>query len=144
MPVSVYSPAYFTNDGDEGKWGLYIYNSGMGTAYIKNLDVFVDKKPVPKHKDGSFHSATQELKLNPMCFLTGLYLPNNSIPVEQEGHLITAKKNFERTGLKYKQCAGDRLKLKIIKKRLDFKLKIESIYGDEFIYQFSNNTQTKI
>ena len=135
--------SYFSNNSKEKKWGVYILNNGLGTGFVKELTVLVDGIEVPDHEWGKFYSAISALKLNPLCFLLGGPRKNDSFAVGEEIFLIEAQP--ENTALVPKSCATDRLLLMVYQKeRLNYKLEIESIYGDRFDYIYSNNTQTKI
>ncbi len=134
--------SYFSNNGKEDQWGVYITNNGMGTAFVKSLDVYVDGKIVPNHKYGKFYSAVLKLNLNPGCFMMGGPRPNDSFQVGDEQFLIEAK---EYTTITPKSCPLNRLQLMEYQKtRLDYKLRIESIYGDLFEYHYAKNIQVGI
>ena len=91
---------------------------------------------------GKFFSALVALKLDPTCFKVGGPRKNDSFKVGDEQFLIEASEDGTSTPA---SCPGDRLLLmKYQKDRLDFKLKIESIYGDEFEYRYVKNEQVKI
>jgi hypothetical protein len=49
--------SYFSNHGNDGQWGVYILNNGMGTGFIKQFDVLVDDQVVAEHPLGKFYSA---------------------------------------------------------------------------------------
>lgn len=132
--------AYFSNDGRENKWGVYIINNGMGTAFVKDISVTVDGKPVNAVNNNIFHGATSALGLNANCFVIGGPRPNDSFQVGEEIFLIEARDQNP-------DCAADRLRLKWATEaphRLDFVLNIQSIYGDEFRYVFSLNKQNSL
>ena len=131
--------SYFSNNGNDNKWGIYAVNNGMGTGFVESLEVFVDSKPMPDHMYGKFFSAITALKLNPMCFLIGGPRPNDSFQVGSEERLIEANPVVS------KECALDKLALQAGSAgRLDYELVVKSIYGDRFKYRFSTNTQTEI
>jgi len=97
---------------------------------------------VPDHKYGKFYSAVLKLNLNPMCFIIGGPRPNDSFQIGHEQFLIEARKD---TLITPKSCPLNRLQLmEYQKKRLDYKLKIESIYGDLFEYHYLKNIQVGI
>ena len=136
--------SYFSTNGKEKQWGIYILNNGLGTGFVKELTVLVDDVEVPNHKWGRFYSAINSLELNPLCFFVGGPRENDSFKVGEEIFLIEAQP--ENTALVPKSCAQDRLLLMKYQQeeRLNYKLEVESIYGDKFEYTYSNNTQTKI
>lgn len=134
--------SYFTINGKEDKWGIYVINNGMGTAFVSDLTVLVDGVPVADHEWGKFYSAVISLKLNPLCFIYGGPRPNDSFPVGKEQILIEGNKD---NPIAPKTCPIDYLRLQEYQKeRLDYQLKIKSIYGDTFEYQFSKNEQVDI
>ena len=131
--------SYFSNHGNDGQWGVYILNNGMGTGFIKQLVVFVDGRVVAEHPLGQFYSALNELKLNPSCFLVAAPRKGDSFQINNQEILIESNPNTDAN------CTPDKLLLmKYQKERLDFKLVVESIYGVEFEYRYSTNTQNKI
>ncbi len=36
--------SYFSIDGKQKLWGVYVINNGMGTGFVEELNVFVDGK----------------------------------------------------------------------------------------------------
>lgn len=135
--------SYFSNSSKEKQWGIYIINNGMGTGFVNELNVFVDGVEVPDHEWGKFYSAISYLKLNPLCFLFGGPRKNDSFKVGEEVFLIEAQP--EDVPLVPKSCFNDRvLLIEYQKERLNYILEVKSIYGDEFKYMYSNNTQIKI
>ncbi|EEZ39133.1 hypothetical protein [Photobacterium damselae] len=131
--------SYFSNHGPEGKWGIYIINNGMGTAFVKSLDIKVNGKSVSDHEFGKFYQAVVDLDLNPMCFIMGAPRPNDSFQVGEEVSLIESNEKAKQS------CARDYLLLREYQKnKLDYELVIESIYGDTFTYKYSKNQQVKI
>lgn len=126
--------SYFSNNGKEDQWGIYIFNNGMGTGFVKKLTVLVDGKDVPDHEFGKFYSAAKVLGLNVFCFLYGGPRENDSFQVGEEIFLIEAQPKNQP--LVPKSCAKDRLLLKKYQReRLNYILHVESIYGDEFKYR---------
>lgn len=134
--------SYFTINGKEHKWGIYVINNGMGTAFVSNLTVLVDGVPVSDHKHGKFYSAVIALKLNPLCFIFGAPRPNDSFQIGNEQLLIEGNIDNPMTP---KTCPIDYLKLEEYQQngRLDYRLKVRSIYDDSFEYQYSKNQQVK-
>ena len=131
--------SYFSNNGAHNKWGIYILNNGMGTGFVKKLDVYVDGQLVGNHKFGKFYSAIVSLNLNPTCFLIAGPRVGDSFQVGTEELLIES--NPETEG----NCSRDKLLLlEYQEDRLDYRLNIESIYGVEYEYVYSTNTQTKM
>ncbi|WBV21142.1 hypothetical protein [Pantoea piersonii] len=129
--------SYFSNDGRTNKWGVYIVNNGMGTAFVKDIFVRVNGRSVDAIGGNIFLGAVQALGLNPECFVIGGPRPNDSFKVGEEIFLIEARGTSN-------QCAGDNLRLREASQtphQLDFILDIESIYGDEFRYSYSKNKQ---
>ena len=132
--------SYFASDTKLEKYGIYIINNGMGTAFVKELKVFVDGHEVPDHTWGKFFSAAMLLELNPLCFVIGGPRPNDSFGVGNLQYLIEGK--FDPVVLPYEECHNDRQALQEAQKnRLDYKMIIESIYGDTFEYHYRSNTQ---
>ncbi|WFQ78176.1 hypothetical protein PXH59_00590 (plasmid) [Xenorhabdus sp. SF857] len=134
--------AYFTHNGknDREKWGIYVINNGMGTAFVTSITVTVDGKPVNAVDNNIFVGAAQALGLDPNCFLIGGPRPNDSFKVGEEILLI-------ETGDSDKSCAIERLRFQLASQppqRLDFVLDIESIYGDKFRYTLSQNRQIRL
>ncbi|EGQ7760021.1 hypothetical protein IO707_004464, partial [Vibrio vulnificus] len=128
--------SYFSNHSNDGQWGVYILNNGMGTGFIKQLVVFVDGRVVAEHPLGQFYSAINELKLNPSCFLVAAPRKGDSFQTNNQEILIESNPNTDAN------CTQDKLLLmKYQKERFDFKLVVESIYGVEFEYRYSTNTQ---
>lgn len=131
--------SYFASDAREQKFGIYIFNNGLGAAFVKSLTVFVDGKEVPDHKWGKFFSAAVKLDLNPMCFLFGGPRPHDSFSVGKSIYLIEAQPNPPIN------CSGDQLMLMQYQEtRLNYKLVMESIYGDEFEYTYWGNNQKRL
>lgn len=133
--------SYFSSNEKEDKWGIYLINNGMGAAFVSELTVLVDGVEVPDHEWGRFFSALRVLDLNILCFTAGGPRKNDSFQVGEEQFLIEASKE---TPLTPRTCPAERLRLMEYQKdRLDYTLKIESIYGDEFVYRYSKNEQVK-
>ncbi|WP_444905432.1 hypothetical protein ACJJIQ_09610 [Microbulbifer sp. ANSA003] len=134
--------SYFSNNSKEGQWGIYLVNNGMGTGFVSDLIVLVDGVEVPENERGKFFSALIALNLNPLCFMVGAPRPNDSIQVGDEKFIVEATEE----GLLIPQsCPRERLRLmEYQRNRLDYILKIKSIYGDEFMYQYSKNEQVRI
>ena len=127
--------SYFSN---EGEWGISIINNGMGTAFVKSLDIKVNGESVSDHEFGKFYQAVVTLDLNPMCFITGDPRPNDSFQVGKEVFLIKSNEKAP------KSCNLDKFLLwEYQKNKLDYELVIESIYGDTFTYKYSKNRQVK-
>lgn len=128
--------AYFKIDGRTDQWGIYVFNNGMGPAYIESLDVFANGKPMPEGDRGKFGSTLLSLGLNPFCFTVGGPRPNDSLIVGEEIALIEASKNAPAACSlalnSLSRVAGD---------NIDFTLVIKSIYGDRFEYKFKENIQ---
>nr|WP_205600823.1 hypothetical protein [Halomonas socia] len=134
--------SYFSSSAKEEQWGIYLINNGMGTAFVSELTVLVDGVEVPDHQWGKFFSALRVLNLNILCFTAGGPRKNDSFQVGEEILLIEAS---EETSPTPGTCPAERLRLMEYQEdRLDYILKIESIYGDEFEYRYSKNEQVKI
>ncbi|MGL6260807.1 hypothetical protein [Vibrio sp. WXL210] len=130
--------SYFSNHMNDGQWGVYILNNGMGTGFVKQLEVLVDGRVVPEHPLGQFYSALSELNLNPSCFIIAAPRSGDSFQINKQEILIES--NPQRSN----DCNTDNLLLmQYQKSRLDYKLIVESLYGVEFEYQYSTNSQRK-
>lgn len=133
--------SYFSNCSDDCKnsdWGIYLINNGMGTAFVNDLEVFIDGRPMPNHEYGKFYEAIIALKLNPLCFLVGNPRPNDSFQVGSEKFLIKFREDSPSVCLVQKV-----LFRKYQKDRLNYRLTIESIYDDKFVYNYSENKQVR-
>lgn len=132
--------SYFSIDGKQKLWGVYVINNGMGTGFVEELNVFVDGKKVQDHEWGPFFSALIALELNPNCFRVAHLRKNDSLQVGVEFPLIEANQPHETP----MSCLSDRLLLvEYMKERLDYHLKIESLYGIEFEYRYMKNEQVR-
>lgn len=131
--------AYFKLDGKTDQNGLYIFNNGLGPAYVESLEVTVDGEPVTDISYGRFGGAVQSMRLGTDCLTIGGPRPNDSLKLGEEIGLIEISKNAPST------CALTKLLLGAkIQQHLDFTLIVKSIYGDRFQYKFKNNIQTAL
>ncbi|MDH1071594.1 hypothetical protein N5C93_01985 [Pseudomonas nitroreducens] len=128
--------AYFKTDARTDQWGIYVFNNGMGPAYIESLDVLVDGKPMPEGNTGKFGSSLLPLGLDPSCFTVGGPRPNDSLIVGEEIALIEASKSAPAACSPYLNML-----LAAARDKIDFTLVIKSIYGDRFEYKFKENIQ---
>ncbi|QGT83979.1 hypothetical protein [Pseudomonas coronafaciens] len=131
--------AYFKVDGKTDQNGLYIFNNGLGPAYVESIEVTVDGRPVTDASYGRFGGAVDSMRLGTDCLTIGGPRPNDSLKLGEEVGLIEISKNAPSA------CAITKLLLGVkIQKHLDFNLIIKSIYGDRFRYNFKNNIQTAL
>lgn len=128
--------AYFKVDGE--KWGLFVFNNGLGPAYIEDVKITVTSA------DGStvvwagkdFMQATAHMGLSAKCLAIGGPRKNDSLQLQEEIGLIYLPREVPPS------CAVNTLLLKgAIESRLDFTLVVKSIYGKRFSYNFKNNEQ---
>lgn len=131
--------AYFKVDGE--KWGLFVFNNGLGPAYIEEVKISVTGA------DGStivwagndFMKATAHMGLNVKCLAIGGPRKNDSLQLQEETGLIYLPKEVPAS------CAINTLLLKgAVASRLDFTLTVKSIYGKKFSYSFKNNEQVAL
>lgn len=131
--------AYFKLDGKTDQNGLYVFNNGLGPAYVESLEVTVAGKPVTDNEYGRFGGAVQSMRLGTDCLTIGGPRPNDSLKLGEEIGLIEISKNAPS------ECALTKLLLGAkIQQHLDFTLIVKSIYGDRFRYNFKNNIQTAL
>ena len=71
--------AYFSNEEQRDRFGIYLINNGLGPAYLTEFQVYLDNKPVPVAVSGArallleqlgatmgdFGSLLDQLNLNP-------------------------------------------------------------------------------
>lgn len=126
--------AYFSSDRNKKLWGIYVVNNGMGPAFVTDIAVTVDGKPVKAVDNNIFIGAVQALGLKTDCFAVGGPRPGDSFKTGEETPLIEARGTDE-------DCASARLALMVASRRLDFTLDTESIYGDKFRYRYEQNVQ---
>ncbi len=131
--------AYFKLDGRTDQNGLYVFNNGLGPAYIESLEVTVAGSPVTGNSYGQFGDAVQSMRINTDCLAIGGPRPNDSLKLGEEIGLIEISKNASSA------CAITKLLLGAkIQQQLDFTLIVKSIYGDRFQYNFKKNIQTEL
>ena len=131
--------AYFKLDGKTDQNGLYVFNNGLGPAYVESLEVTVAGKPVMENSYGQFGGAVQSMRLETDCLTIGGPRANDSLKLGEEIGLVEISKNAPSA------CALTKLLLGAkIQQHLDFTLIVKSIYGDRFQYNFKNNIQTAL
>lgn len=129
--------AYFSSDGRKNQWGIYLINNGMGPAFVSGITATVDGKPVQTINNNIFLGVVRALGLRDSCFVISGPRPNDSFKTGEEIFLIEARDATP-------ECAADRLQLMLSSMsphRLNFTLETESIYGDRFRYDYSQNRQ---
>lgn len=131
--------AYFKLDGKTDQNGVYIFNNGLGPAYVESLKVVVDGEPVTEAMYGSFVGALNSMRLGTDCFTVGGPRPNDSLKLGEEIGLIELSKNAPDSCALVKLLLGEK-----VRRHLDFTLIVKSIYGDRFQYNFQSNTQVAL
>lgn len=132
--------AYFQSNDSLGVTGLYIVNNGMGPGYVEGIEVYVDGKFIARSSRDQvwlFSSALEPLGISSIaCIEVAGPRPNDSLKVGEEIQLIAVGKGS------VSECLLARLELLNVDwSRFDFNLVLKSIYGDRFIYKFSENEQ---
>ncbi|WP_088744110.1 hypothetical protein [Cobetia sp. QF-1] len=128
--------AYFKHDSKIDKHGIYIFNNGLGPAFIKSFEVTLAGKKLKKSVYGELYSAAIKLNLDPTCFAYGSPRKGDSLALNKEETLMEVSKNAS------KSCADSIERFnKIRSKPLNFTIKFESIYGDRFVYKYLDNKQ---
>lgn len=134
--------AYFQSNEGNHTHGLYLINNGMGPGYVESLDIYFDGKLVSganQMEPWRFQTAMPGLGLaNKACLVVAGPRPNDSMRVGEEIQLITLGTGSPLDCLLTKAAL-----LNADWSRLDFVLKVKSIYGDRYSYRFKSNTQTK-
>lgn len=131
--------AYFKLDGKTDQNGIYVFNNGLGPAYVESLEVTVAGAPVTDNGYGRFGGAVQSMRLDIDCLTIGGPRPNDSLKLGEEIGLIEISKNAPSACALTKFLLGAK-----IQRDLDFTLIVKSIYGDRFQYNFKNNIQTAL
>lgn len=135
--------AYFQSNEGQGVTGLYIINNGIGPGYVESLDIYFDGKLISspnQMEPWRFASALQPLGLaSQSCIAVAGPRPNDSLKVGEELQLIAIGKGAPMDCVMAKSAL-----LRADWSRLDFVLKLKSIYGDHYTYRFSKNGQDEI
>ena len=123
--------AYFSNEEQNDKFGIYLVNNGLGPAYIKEFKVYLDNKILSETKFGYFQPLIDKLNLNQSCFAWG-YLVKDSALDNRDDLLLIRAKNAGAD-----ECSVDKIGFFTNLKRIKIEIAFESIYGDKFTYTYN-------
>lgn len=129
--------SYFSDNRDEELFGVYIINNGLGTAIIKNLEVFVNGQEIDGDSEVKFHLAIKKLGLDESCFYILTPRNGDTMAINEELALIKIKNRAPK-------CAIAQTYL--FHKGISFNYIIyyESLYGEKFKYTYLDNEQVRL
>ena len=125
--------AYFSNEEQQNKFGIYLVNNGLGPAYIQKMKLYLDNDVLSETEFGSFQSLIRKLNLNPLCFVWGIIKTKDVSISNKEEHFLIRARNPGAD-----ECSVDKLALFFTNlKRIKIEIEFESIYGDQFTYTYN-------
>lgn len=125
-------------------YGFYLYNAGMGKGYIENIEYFLNGRKIEGDNFDALIQVVNYFGFNKDCFSYGNPRKGDSVSLDEMNTLLAIGSG----GASLSQCKstyeGFFKVLDAKHSTFTIKLKYRSIYNISYLYDSSDNSQTKL